>query len=1070
MDLSVIFESDIDCPICRAKARGMAIPHRPHHPRCSKNTTTRGKGMNDGRGAEVVASEKAQAAHAKAIRKQLTSAERLSASNVTQEALNTFMEHRPNCSSKKATTRDAENEKTQSTTETTATESSTVGGEEGVYVPTAEDFKFEVIMRVTAVPTEVHVPRAVHALASYVTDTCLGSKRCVENLKPFFTNITATVPPIADNTSALYDSIVGQELLVVDWELFFPSHHLRCPRCRGNLQRTRSNFSKNKSLFPIFAMSGPPKYAILMGYKCAGCSAAFYANDGELLARLPPYMAMCYPVEPKYARGTSHLAKDATRIMEASMVTYGNGDYISRMLYEGINTYYEDKTMRYYSYCAATGKESEDYVQKDGEFLVRYPPLGETIRQLYDDGASSEWQPWMVSDNERNTREIQGVRCQHMFAHDHTHQVVKNYPRRLNAAAMWTMATETGEIACAVLVHDTSALEFAHAAEQVLRRTGFCPKAMYSDTWPCGKDFWLLLVDDLEGRLGLFHFIQRITKTLRQRHIDFGIAMKELLDAIYEYHPEDLEKLVGSLKNGTMSSSKKQYTDEEISEMMGTKTFRQRYSKNLRKIIRGGDTIVLKLEEWKCKYKCTSTPGKPPARGRLDPHSNQPLFTAETHQALENCKEKAKFLADPLPVEKMYCEIPPSPRSSNQLVEYVPLRGESKLESFHDNLTHFANCGMRETLADALNLAGTAQYNRAIRHKMRIMTKSQEERSVVPAGWEMVVSFGNACKTNMINILASMSGASRPPFPEVEKLPEDTGERFFSEYLETRKEIRQQVPKHPLNDRCQCRKCASNKKRLPHDTSIPLLGLAEEESEVEDEIQQQDSEENPAKIQQPQTQPETQQQTRQETQQQTQQQETAQAQAISSNKRKEREGEEKESDDLDENNTSNKKQKVTNNSEALPTTTMAATNQSAATVQDQQQQHKEPQNAANSTPAMATTANGLVRLQSTTTTTTTRQKNQPVNPYKQNQQRPTTLPDQQQYPFAFNSNPHGWGGLQSVPRCMPTFPPFGPPPRVQTQFCCVKYMKYCVERGKGRPPHDRRCLKRALNKAPSSFS
>ena len=177
MDLSVIFESDIDCPICRAKARGMAIPHRPHHPRCSKNTTTRGKGMNDGRGAEVVASEKAQAAHAKAICKQLTSAERLSASNVTQEALNTFMEHRPNCSSKKAMTRDAENEKTQSTTETTATESSTVGGEEGVYVPTAEDFKFEVITRVTAVPTEVHVPRAVHALASYVTDTCLGSKR-----------------------------------------------------------------------------------------------------------------------------------------------------------------------------------------------------------------------------------------------------------------------------------------------------------------------------------------------------------------------------------------------------------------------------------------------------------------------------------------------------------------------------------------------------------------------------------------------------------------------------------------------------------------------------------------------------------------------------------------------------------------------------------------------------------------------------------------------------------------------------------------------------------------------------
>ena len=177
--------------------------------------------MNDGRGAEVVASEKAQAVHAAAIPKPLTSGEKLSASNVTKEAVDVFMRPRPNCTSKNAK-RGAENENTESTSVTLATESSTVGGEEGAYVPTAEDFKFEVIMRVTAVPTEVHVPRAVHALASYVTDTCLGSKRCVENLKPFFTNITVTVPPIADNTSALYDSIVGQELLVVDWELFSP--------------------------------------------------------------------------------------------------------------------------------------------------------------------------------------------------------------------------------------------------------------------------------------------------------------------------------------------------------------------------------------------------------------------------------------------------------------------------------------------------------------------------------------------------------------------------------------------------------------------------------------------------------------------------------------------------------------------------------------------------------------------------------------------------------------------------------------------------------------------------------
>jgi len=50
----------------------------------------------------------------------------------------------------------------------------------------------------------------------------------------------------------------------------------------------------------------------------------------------------------------------------------------------------------------------------------------------------------------------------------------------------------------------------------------------------------------------------------------------------------------------------------------------------------------------------------------------------------------------------------PNPNSTHQLTECLLLRGESKSEAFHDQVAHFANCGMCPSLAGNLNLAGTA--------------------------------------------------------------------------------------------------------------------------------------------------------------------------------------------------------------------------------------------------------------------------------------------------------------------------------------------------------------------------
>ena len=124
--------------------------------------------------------------------------------------------------------------------------------------------------------------------------------------------------------------------------------------------------------------------------------------------------------------------------------------------------------------------------------------------------------------------------------------------------------------------------------------------------------------------------------------------------------------------------------------------------------------MIQNLNSCCCKYELTSSnPEAAPAGGRLDPSRGIALFTAETKEAVENCKQKAMHLADPMSVEQMYERIAPSPNSQHQLTEYLSKRGESKLESFHDRLAHFGNSGMRDDLSDNLHLAGTVRHNLA---------------------------------------------------------------------------------------------------------------------------------------------------------------------------------------------------------------------------------------------------------------------------------------------------------------------------------------------------------------------
>jgi hypothetical protein len=669
-------------------------------------------------------------------------------------------------------------------------------------VATPEEF-VEAFGDLPATKNKSSAPLGVFRFAEFVYSQIKANT--LARLDPYFDGICATIPTCENNFDPTNHSVVGQKLYVVDWERFYPNLELLCPCCGAALKHTRSTFSNNRTLFPIFGIDGPPSWAMVMVYKCQGsddCGRTFRGNSGELLCNLPPHIASQYPVEPKYARpeGRCHINKFATDVFEELLVTHGNGNLCTTLIINSMNQAYVTRLMCHISYCKMHKVKPQEYVKKDGQFITSHPPQAHMIRSLYMAGAESPWNRSRLSDKERHKREIQGVKCKATFAQDHTFSVVANYRGISGTAALWDVATETGEIATAVLVPSTKTRDYACAAQQWIKRTDTTPQAMYSDTWPAKNAFWEKLIGKDIGRLGLFHFLQRIIRTLRTNHFLFNKAINDLLACIYSYHGPDYDNLLRHLKQGSFG---KKYSENDIATMQKTKQFRQNWAKFLRKVMHGDELAKTNLHQWVVCYKCSASEGQLPAEGKRDPRTGQTLFTETTHSAVENCIRNVVHLQDLLPLEQMYREVKPPRNAKHNCSTWVSFRGESKLESFHDNLAHFGNCGMDRKLCDILNLAGTARYNFTIRNRIH---KVKFPDANLPVQWQDVVSFYNHSELATINKMAADAHADYIPFAWVEPLVEDTKEVFFSEYLTRRLEVAENYPDH-TDDQCPCNLC-----------------------------------------------------------------------------------------------------------------------------------------------------------------------------------------------------------------------------------------------------------------------
>ena len=436
------FLPERDCAVCRAKHLNLPVPHRAHDKRCPHNRSTRGGSK---RSVEV---EKIAAEH---IRQNNIPPVAIPVDVAMNNASDLRSHFTPNFQQPKAA-RAASNPKPPPAQ--TAPQPVT---EEGA-IPTAQEIREELRERFHkkrdafswAFEPNYKPPAAVALSIDFVISKFKHRRReqnsgelsitpkaqaaldMFRKLFPVgtceyqFPPIDPTEPMQADPT---YHSVQGQSLFYVDWGLLCPAVTIPCLECkiRGEsdvptLRRERTNFGRNKRLFPLWrAHSGTPSWCVIVTYKCPLCDATMNSNEGRVLQVLPAWLRQQYPVEPRYATGSFHLDKANTRILETMMVTSSSASVFSKMLYQKYNDSYVDKVENYLSLPVV----AENYVDLPSFQGNTFTPSAEAIRELFLEAEQSFLTPYGYSNESRFVRELQAVTLDDFD--DWMFQVLKNY-------------------------------------------------------------------------------------------------------------------------------------------------------------------------------------------------------------------------------------------------------------------------------------------------------------------------------------------------------------------------------------------------------------------------------------------------------------------------------------------------------------------------------------------------------------------------------------------------------------------------------------------------------------------
>jgi hypothetical protein len=659
---------------------------------------------------------------------------------------------------------------------------------------------------------------------------------------------TYTFPPDVSSDDSLpspnYHFIAGESFIYLDWKLISPKVVLSCSNCLGSgvakadcyLVHDRTNFSKDKALFPVWTESGRPTLAAAMRYTCAICHTGYMANDGRILNQLDPHIREPYEVDPKYADGTFHFHIDLGDNVEDLVKTYASGTFVGKKLHRKLGKKYGRKVESYLSQfpgnappCPAFNPPSfHDYIRGFS------PPSPAAIRTWYKSGYHSSHTPYGYSQYDRNVREIQNVKIgpSDAIAIDWTFGVVKNYGGS-GAKAMFTANVgRTNEVFALALVSSTSVSQVSHMlVEMVEKRPNFKPSVLFHDTCPHNKDFWSMIFGaNLEVRLGLFHLLHRIVDTLDPKCDLYWKGLVALKKSVYRYDDDDLTGLLESLQDGTFSREGKKYSASEIDDLRHSKRWKERCDPLLKKIILPAAMIAQAIEKWIGDYS------------KVEDSQGRALFTHNTAKIAREQKKKVQWVQDP-PNMEMYRKIPAGKRSKHQLAKWLSNRPESGLEKFHELLAHLANRGSGKELADALTLGGTADHNVKARWKEKVNKEKLLGKDIHgTVEYQDEPEFYDHSYLHLLNCRARSRGLD-PIFEYVVPPGEDNGEVFLSKYYEQQEKRNETVGQDSETKRCNCRNC---KDYLPSEPTDPRLPEGEQEAnDAVEREQEQEQEQEP---------------------------------------------------------------------------------------------------------------------------------------------------------------------------------------------------------------------------------
>lgn len=636
--------------------------------------------------------------------------------------------------------------------------------------------------------------------------------------------------------SPYYESIVGLTLLYVDWRLVV-DYPLLCFNCFQNktesvLNHERTNWSRNRSLFPIFDGTGASTLCILMHYKCETCGLSVAANDGRLLMLLPAHVRSTYPVAPRFARGTFHLSKDASTNLEHLMRTYANAKFVSSLWYRKLGEQFEGKVETYLSKNPTLPFVTFSEFRKGS-----LPPSPRSLRSLFLEAEKSPLTPYGYSFMARYAREIQSVSVKigETISIDWTFQTLKNYTNLPGAKAIFTAMTgKTREVLTLGIVASTSVNEVAHMlTEMIQKRKVFSPSILYTDTCPNNTNFWQQLFgESLVHRLGLFHLVHRIVDTLDNRSGLFWEALVKLKAAVYRYFEHDERSLLASLKDGTFSKDSKRYTDAEIDAIRHSKRWRERFDPFLRKQILAGTDIKSNLQRWIVDY-CDATDA-----------NSRPIFTTTTKKTALEQLNKVDYVSDPPNIE-LYQKIPAGKNSHHQLSKWRSIRAESALEKFHEQLAHFANTGTGPELADALTLGGAARRNVEARWKTFANDQRLKGQDLaIPTHFEDVPPFSDHSMLALLNKQALKQNLPAV-FEFCTPIFEDNGEVFLSKYFLQQDARKKTTGSDKNTQMCKCDSCITYCHRdafVANETAREASGTECESGDKKNDVSDDDSE------------------------------------------------------------------------------------------------------------------------------------------------------------------------------------------------------------------------------------